>query len=93
MREDARCFYRVLWRAVFGAAQYLLEAETLQQRRHIIFAVRCSHLRRRPPVPIKLPHVDVQRLCRYFQISFTMSGLLYSRGRKLRVVRFAGGTR
>ena len=40
----------------------MLDAEPLQQRRHVIFAVRCSHLRRRPPLPIKLSRVDVPRL-------------------------------
>ena len=40
----------------------MLDAETLQQNRHIMFAVRCSYLRRRPPVPVKLPRVDVPRL-------------------------------
>jgi hypothetical protein len=40
----------------------LLDAETLQQSRHIMSAERCSHLRRRPPVPVQLPHVDVPRL-------------------------------
>ena len=54
-------FLQSVWRTAFGAAQYL-EAETLQQRRHIMFAVRCGHLRRRPPLPIKLPRVDVPRL-------------------------------
>jgi hypothetical protein len=38
-----------------------LDAEPLQQRRHIIFAVRCGHRRRRPPVPVQLVPVDVQR--------------------------------
>ena len=61
-RERPRhSFLQSVWLVVFDAAQ-CLEAELLQQRRHVIFAVRCSHLRRRPPVPIKLPHVDVQRL-------------------------------
>jgi hypothetical protein len=44
-------FLQCVWRTAFGAAQYL-EAETLQQRRHVIFAVRCGHLRRRPPLTV-----------------------------------------
>jgi hypothetical protein len=47
-------FLQSVWRTVFGTAQYL-EAETLEQRRHVIFAVRCSHLRRRPPVLLPFP--------------------------------------
>ena len=49
-------FLQSVWRTVFGAGQYP-EAETPQQRRHIIFAERCGHLRRRPPLPVKLPRV------------------------------------
>jgi hypothetical protein len=69
-----------VWLAVFGAAQYL-EAETLQQRRHIMFAVRCSHLRRRPPLPVQLVHVDVPRLVQFACIVYILVFLVNSRPR------------
>ena len=40
----------------------VLDAEPLQQRRHVVSAMCCGHLRRRLPMLIQLPHVDVPRL-------------------------------